>query len=234
VAGLPWLHKLSRLGLSAGTPADESNAGLDTAIERLEGELEDLGTVHSARFERRVQQILDGLAQTGATGFENAQVLLGTLLGYEAGNTDENSGPDPWWVLDGKRGVVFEDYTDCASDDPAISTTKVRQASGHPRWLQSQEGLAEVVFWPVIVSPAKRLEAGAKRLASDVYYRSVDEFRTWAEDALTVIRQLRRSFRGAGDLAWRAEAKEAYVTNSLTPNGVIARACACKLSDVGQ
>jgi hypothetical protein len=232
-AGLPWLHKLSRLGQPEGGASDEANAGLDAAIEHLERELEDLGTVHSGRFERRVQKILDGLGQKAANRFEEAQVLLGGLLGYTADNTTEDSGPDPWWVLDGERGIVFEDYTDCTSPDPAISTSKVRQAKGHPEWLKSKEGLADVSFAPVIVSPVERLETSAMPLAAGVHFWSVDDFRDWAGDALTVIRHLCRTFPGSGDLAWRAESKEAYVTNGLTPNAIMAKACARKLSELG-
>ena len=38
---------------------------------------------------------------------------------------------------------------------------------------------------------------------------SLEDFRRWAEEALVVIRDLRRDFQEPGDLAWRAQAARA-------------------------
>lgn len=221
--GVSWLHELARIGLFDEEDDDTGDAFLDSAIEGLECQLETLGTVHDSKFEKCVKEILDGLHQTSARPFEKAQVLLGQLLGYTANNSDDDSAPDPWWVLTDKSGIVFEDYTDC-NEDAVISTEKVRQAVSHPNWLVAQEKYAQVEFVPVFLSPSRTLGAGARPAAANCYYWAMNDFVDWANDAITVVRKVRRSFQSPGDLAWRAEAKEAYMQHGLNPIAILERA----------
>jgi len=231
-SGIPWLSELGRIGLSQGVAADDENGDLDLAIERLEERIESLGTVHDGKFERYVQQIMAGLRQKKASEFERAQVQLGDLLGYEAGNSDEQSAPDPWWILGETFGLVFEDYTDC-NEDATISTTKVRQAASHPKWFAGKAEYSGTNFTPVLVTTSKQLDVNAIPFARGVSYWDVEDFVQWADEAITTVRLLRRSFSGPGDLAWRAEAKRVYKEKGLTPKGILEHATANKLADLG-
>lgn len=231
--GVSWLHELARIGLFDEEAADTSDAYLDSAIESLERQLELLGTVHDSKFERRVKEILDGLNQTSAGPFERAQVLLGLLLGYRADNSDDDSAPDPWWVLTDTEGIVFEDYTDC-SDGAVISTEKVRQSASHPDWLADRNEYANVQFAPIFLTPSQTLGAGARPVAVNCYYWEMGDFVAWAENAISVVRDVRRSFQSPGDLAWRAEAKEAYVRGGLNPAAILERARRTRLNTLSE
>ena len=57
---------------------------------------------------------------------------------------------------------------------------------------------------------------------SEVALWKIDDFRKWADNALTVVRQLRATFPGPGDLVWRAEAATAYMENVIDPTGLLA------------
>jgi hypothetical protein len=229
--GVSWLHGLARIGLLDEEADIAGDAYLDSAIEGLERQLESLGTVHDSRFERRIKEILDGLHQTSSRSFERAQVLIGQLLGYEAGNSEDDSAPDPWWVLTDTKGIVFEDYTDCKID-AVISTEKIRQAVSHPAWLAERVEFKTVEFDPVLLTPSQVLGAGARPVAAKCYYWEMNDFVTWANNAITVIRNVRRSFQNPGDLAWRAEAKEAYVKGGLTPTAILERARSTQLNEL--
>ncbi len=231
--GVSWLHGLARVGLLDESAKDTGDSFLDSAIEGLERQLETLGTVHDSKFEKCVKEILDGLHQTSARPFERAQVLLGQLLGYTADNSDDDSAPDPWWVLTDSSGIVFEDYTDC-NKGAVISTEKVRQAASHSGWLAAQEKYTQVQFAPVFLTPSQSLGAGARPVAANCYYWEMDDFVAWADDAITVIREIRRSFHSPGDLVWRAEAKEAYMRSGLNPTAILERALRIGLSTISE
>jgi hypothetical protein len=86
---------------------------------------------------------------------------------------------------------------------------------------------AEVI--PVLVSPVTAVAKSSTPHLSEVRYWGLGEFRSWARAAIGVVRQLRRTFPGAGDLAWRAEAMTQFRANKLDPDGflndVLARRC---------
>jgi hypothetical protein len=57
-------------------------------------------------------------------GKDEAQVLLGEHLGFEAGKREDDASPDPWWrVRD--VAIVFEDHAN-AGADAVIDATKAR------------------------------------------------------------------------------------------------------------
>jgi hypothetical protein len=230
--GVSWLHKLKRYGLANAIEGKFDDSSLDSVIERLEQQLENLGMANDRRFDQRVKNIFEGLNQTTAGPFENGQVLLGRLLGYSAENSSDDSAPDPWWILNNTEGIVFEDYTDCKKG-AVISTEKARQAASHPGWLNAVEDYKNIHFDVVFVTPAKRLGGGARPSADKSYYWEMNDFVAWATKAVTMIRQLRRSFNSPGDLVWRAEAKDAYLREGLNPKSFKERACRDRLSEIG-
>ncbi len=81
--GITWLIGLARGVGVAPTEDERDRATAMGQVERLEGYLQELGTLHNRRFSAREVEIRIGL-QTG-TSFESAQTLLGHHLGFEAG-----------------------------------------------------------------------------------------------------------------------------------------------------
>jgi hypothetical protein len=206
--GIPWLVALAR---GAGPTPSADDAERETQmlqVEQLESSLVKLGTLHNRAFAAREQEIRAALSD--ATTFEQGQVLLGKHLGFAADKRETDASPDPWWAI-GDLVIVFEDHAG-AGADAVVDATKARQAASHPDWIRSNVPGAEAAkIVPVLVTPVSKATSGAMPSLKKVCYWGVDGFRQWAEQALVVIRDLRRTFREPGDLAWRAEAAEALV-----------------------
>ncbi|GAB4208231.1 MAG: hypothetical protein Fur006_66900 [Coleofasciculaceae cyanobacterium] len=74
---------------------------------------------------------------------------------------------------------------------------KIRQAASHPNWIkQNVQLLTNVEIIPVMVTPCKKIESGAVPHTQDVSYWNREEFKNWATHAISVVRDLRRSFPG--------------------------------------
>ena len=101
---VPWLIKMARIAPELQTQEAE-NSALYKQVERTEMELTRLGTVHDRAFAQLEADILNGLlgpqsTQVETRAFENAQVQLGRLLGFDAGKIEADATPDPWWLAD--------------------------------------------------------------------------------------------------------------------------------------
>lgn len=59
--------------------------------------------------------------------------------------------------------------------------------------------------------------SGCQAACRQLCYWSLEDFRRWANEALTVVRELWCTFPGSGDLAWRADAMKAAVTADSIP-----------------
>ncbi len=220
--GVPWLHQLARFTASTAVDAESATSSrLATLIERLERELERLGTVHDRRFDRREREVLDGLTEKDATKFEAAQEALGRLLGYDAGNRESSAAPDPWWLVDEASGFVFEDHSN-ADATGAIGAEKIRQAAGHPNWIRAELPVSSnAQITAILVTPVTAVDRGAVPHLGHLQYWGIDDFREWAKEALATVRALRRTFPGPGDLAWRAEAIAQFQAKRLGPEGIM-------------
>lgn len=213
--GAAGLHVVSPVHESANhdirtmDPSDESI--LWEQIENLEAILERLGTTHDRKFSAYERAILEGLA---SSTFEQAQVQLGTLLGFRAKKVESDGSPDPWWAV-GNLCLVFEDHAN-ASADAVIGAEKARQAKGHPDWLRANAPeVAHCNIWPILVTPATKMMSGASPHLDAVSLWPLDEFRQWGEAAVSVIRTIRRTFREPGDVDWRENAKNHLIENGL-------------------
>ncbi|MBI5792544.1 MAG: DEAD/DEAH box helicase family protein [Rhodocyclales bacterium] len=207
-AGIPWLIGLARGGAAAApTPEEIGHGTLLLQVEQLEGHLVKLGTLHNRDFSARENAIREGLSD--AKTFEQAQVLLGEHLGFIAGKREDDASPDPWWIV-GNIALVFEDHANAKGETSVIDATKARQAGSHPDWLREHvPASVGADIQPVLVTPAKRAKEGAMPHLGKVAHWDLGDFRRWAEEALVVIRDLRRDFQEPGDLAWRAQAAQA-------------------------
>ncbi|NKA76085.1 P-loop containing nucleoside triphosphate hydrolase [Ralstonia solanacearum] len=205
--GIPWLIALARGGSATPNAEEENQTTVMLQVEQLETQLVKLGTLHNRTFSAREREIREGL-QDGER-FEQAQVLLGEHLGFSAGKRESDASPDPWWIVGG-IALVFEDHANAKGNTSIIDATKARQAASHPNWMREHvPASAGASILPVLVTPAKSATEGAIPHLNGVAHWDLEEFRAWAETALTTVRELRRSFREPGDLAWRAQAADA-------------------------
>lgn len=208
---LPWTSSLlPPAELSEVVSIEDQELGRQ--IERIEAKLLALGTTQDRRFSRAEKRILEGLQNND--GFEQAQLELGQMLGFIAGNTEIDAAPDPWWLCEG-HGLVFEDYVGAEQD--SLGADKARQAASHPTWLREKvEEAKDCVIMPVIVAPVTKAHDGAFPHLTAVSFWSSEDFQKWAGHALGVLRELKKTLPGEGDLAWRAQAAKALVEGGLS------------------
>lgn len=219
--GIAWLVALSRFQSDAEQIPDD-NTSVFTQLERVELLLAQLGNVHTRKYDRYERYILDGLSSTEKVQFEGAHEKLGELLGFDVGNVETDGAPDPWWIA-GKICFVFEDHQGAQSKSD-LDTTKARQAASHPNWMRTNVNLPEdTECVSVLVTPVSTAKEGAMPHLNEVALWPIDEFRQWATAALAVMRGLRTKFVEPGDLAWRAEAAEAFEQNGLDAKALLVK-----------
>lgn len=227
-----WLAKLSHN--ETAVVSTKHDISLQSVIERLEARLTELGTVHDKKFADEERFIIENIQMAEARPFEAAHERVGRLLGYQAGNQESTGAPDPWWIADDSLCFIFEDHSN-ASSSSLLDVTKARQVSSHPNWVRANIQLdhdADVV--PVLISPVAKADSDALPHLKNVSFWPIDEFRDWVLNSLRVVRDLRREFPGAGDLAWRAQAMELYRQHQIDPEGLraflVARCAQSELS----
>lgn len=214
-----WLNSLVG-SLEASESSEEDVRGEEThrQVETIMDNFMLMGTATNHKFEKKAAKISDQLSD--AKNFEIALVELGTLLGFTAGNDESDAAPDPWW-LGFKVGIVFEAHAG-GEDSTVFGATKARQAAGHPKWLKKMvPGTAEMELVPILITPCKKVKSGAVPHLEDVRYWELSKFREWAIHAIAVLRELKGTYPGEADLAWRAEAASRLETESLTLGGML-------------
>ncbi|PLS22527.1 DEAD/DEAH box helicase [Neptunicoccus cionae] len=215
-----WLNALVRdvSGLEDDV-GPHQNTEVLKQVEALEQQFLTMGTVNNIKFEKRVAQALAEL--DSANTFEAGQVSLGILLGFSAGNDESDAAPDPWWLGD-TLGVVFEAHAD-GTETTVFGANKARQAASHPKWIKANvPGVGDAEISPVLVTPCTSAKSGAEPHLDDVGYWKLSSFRTWALRATDVLRELKGTFPGEGDLLWRDEAVQKLVNEGLTLEAIIA------------
>jgi len=222
ISTIRWLTGLSRIGLTIESE-EHTDQKLMRVVERLESRLEELGTANDLKFEAEIKSILSGLAaEESAKIFEDAQVKLGELLGFQAGNNESTGAPDPWWVVDDDLCIVFEDHTGVKEGNTTIGVNKVRQAASHPNWIRQNVPVSQKAhIVPVLVTPCSIVDDHALPHAENLSYWNLNKFIEWAENAISVVRKLRRSFPGAGNLFWFSDAITAYKDAGLDPANMV-------------
>ncbi len=209
-----WLSTLSREVSGLENEARPyQNTEVLKQVELLEQQFLAMGTVNNAKFERKAAKVQQELNH--ANTFEAGQVGLGTLLGFSAGNEETDAAPDPWW-LGGKLGIVFEAHAD-GSETTVFGATKARQAASHPKWIRKNIlGTESMEILPILVTPCTTAKSGAEPHLDDVLYWELCSFRRWAEQAVNVLRDLKGTFPGEGDLIWRDETVQRLIKDGLT------------------
>lgn len=228
-----WLIELANT-TTAQKPKQLENICLIAIVERLEVFLEKCGTVNNRKFEVEAMKITTQLNSGKSHDFEKGHELLGTFLGYEAGNKETTAAPDPWWIADRQLCIIFEDHSP-KNIESRIGANKVRQAESHPKWVKEKlELLDTATIISVMISPRSQVEKDAVPFAGEVRYWNQNDFKKWAFNAISVVRELRKNFPGRGDLAWRAEACEAFKRNNIAPEQLIGNILKNKLRDLEQ
>lgn len=229
---VPWLKRLTKTSEQAiDTSSKDDSPELALVIERMETAFEKVGKSTSKKIESRFLAIREGLARTdSAEPFEQAQLLLGELLGYQAYKSEDDSAPDPCWVITESEGLVFEDYTAPTSEKPRIGKAKILQAKGHPDWLKQQ--FPKVTFKVIMCSATADITLDSKPFEAGVCFLGTDDMRRFAEEAIRVIRLLWDSFPGSGDSQWRSSAATILRDNAFAPRDVIKRLTQTQLSSV--
>lgn len=219
--GIPWLVSLAHRNNENSTTDEQDQAAVMLQVERIEAYLNKLGTVHNRAFSAREREIREGLQDESS--FEMAQVFLGEHIGFAAGKRETDASPDPWWMI-GDLVVVFEDHAGADVRKATIDATKARQAASHPDWIRDYVPGAKGArkIQSVLVTPARKAKSGAIPHLGRVAYWHLEDFRDWAEQTLVLVRELRRTFREPGDLAWRAEAAEALSDVIADAPGLVA------------
>ena len=210
--GIPWLVSLSRFQV-ATSEEDKRNATVMRQIEGVETALVSLGKLHNREFAKREREILEGLDDPKK--FENAQRLLGDLLGFSTGKVETDGSPDPWWLCD-ELGIVFEDFVATTSAAPFVDTKKARQAASHPDWMEANVPAAKKAkVLAVLVTSATKASRGAFPSLKKVSYWELQHFRKWAVQAINTVRELRTTFTEPGDIDWRVKAAEAFEAHGI-------------------
>ncbi|WP_231950085.1 DEAD/DEAH box helicase [Paraburkholderia caribensis] len=209
---ISWLTEFARREVNDAVTTDAADFALQRQVERLGAELTRLGATHDREYAKKEKSILEGLLLPAQ--FEQAQVDLGSLLGFIAGKIEDEGSPDPWWICE-SRCIVFEDYVNTTTAGE-LDVTKARQATSHPDWMRAHVGAAaDCEFLPVLVSPARNIRKAAVPHAGGLAYWQQEDFQKWAETALQTVRELRATFFEQGDLVWQANA-----ANLLKERGV--------------
>lgn len=217
-SSLPWFRRLARLNQSVNIYNQPADPYLPYMIDQLEIQIEGMG-VSNQKFEKKVSEILANLANPEATQFELGHVELGRLLGYFAENSTSDSAPDPWWVVDEKICIVFEDKS---KGDSPISVNKTRQVESHPMWIKDRVKLADnAKIIPIMITTGKTIDINAIPIATNSLYWHIDDFRQWAETAINAVRKLKNSFSGIGNMFWRSEAERLIKEAMFDPESII-------------
>lgn len=215
---LRWLVGLSHASSSTtqATVQDE-DAGVTALVERIEIIFDELGTIHDRKYDAEERAILDAILQTDdGLVFEGGHERLGKMLGFIAGNSTDEAAPDPWWIAD-DIVFVFEDHAE-ANSGTVFPAKKARQAASHPDWLRENLALSEnIEIIPILITPCTKTSKGAMPTLRKVRYWSRDQFCVWAQEALRTLRDLRRTFPGVGNLAWRTKAVASLKAASIAP-----------------
>lgn len=212
---LKWMVTLAKSsGIKSEDVIDESD--LNSVIEKFEKQIKKFGLTSNRKYDKEEQLILDGIMNEDAKKFEEAQKRLGLLIGFEAGNIEDDASPDPWWILSDNLCIVFEDHSEGTAE--YFSATKARQATTHDNWIKENLPVdKDIEIIKVLITPVKKAHKGAFPHLKDVYLWTLDDFRAWTTIILGELRARRNEFSSEGDLFWRVDIKDCYIKNKLSP-----------------
>jgi hypothetical protein len=189
-----WFAKLANK-VSKGTIEIHDNTVEIEQFDNMQSLFLKDGLVHNGKFDKREQRVRSYLISGDSSKFEESVVELGKLLGFTSGKVEEEGSPDPYWLLNDNQIIVFEANNE-ASEESVLSTTKARQAATHDNWLKANLELDDTVkIHQVLITPKVKFSDGAisQIIGSGLSLWTLNEFVEWANNALTVVREVRKS-----------------------------------------
>lgn len=219
VRNLPFGN--SGIGLNEETVSKDSQMD-EMALQALETNLVEMGLTNRIKFSEAKNFILDNLQQDNAKKFEAGHVKLGELLGFDSQNSEESGAPDPRWLIGDMICFVFEDHIK-EKDGKTITLDKARQAALHPNWVKKNINVlrddSEII--PVLITNADVSSPECQTHLEGVVIWPLNEFRTWAKEALSTIHKLRVGLTGHGDVFWRNNAAFELKKIAATPSSLM-------------
>lgn len=228
--GIIWFADL----LSSASPEEATNcynSHFYDIVERLEESIQTIRSKNNA-FENRAREILDGLLSDGKT-FETAHCNLGSIMGFDAHNSQEKSAPDPYWIVNDHLCIVSEDKI-YETNTKKIPAEHVKQAAQHATWIRKNVATLskDATIITLFVSNSKTMEDDARTFAENIFYVNRDEFYKWATRAMDSLRTVRSSFQVPGDSEWRSKAEKTFEDSGVTPDAFIKFATQTPLSSI--
>jgi hypothetical protein len=205
----------------AAAPSERWRDRNIVVLERFVEQISTLGLGNDVKFEPLIHRILEGL-DGDSSQFEQSQIELGCLLGYDAAKLAVDGAPDPYWRVDRSLVVVFEDHSS-GDVDGTFPINKARQAAGHERTIRKHLDLAkDAEVYTVLVTPAARAAEEALQHLADVYLLSKKDYTTWAHRAVETVRAIRATMGGNANLEERARTLDALLRAKLAPESLVA------------
>jgi len=216
-----WLHRIkNRTNDDSGEKIDVPTLAL---VERLESQFVKAGKKNAFNIEKAIGLSLDLIGRDDSTSFENGQVQLGKILGFDSGKIKEDGSPDPWWKISDDLCIVFEDYTEGRTSSE-LCITKARQAASHHDWVMANLKMnKDAITLVFLVGKITKVHDGAMVYLDDVAFWNTDDFRAWSKESLSVIRDLWSTFPESGNLFWRQSAVDIISKSSFSTIKLINR-----------
>lgn len=224
-----WFSKIA-YKISNGSVDVPDNTVEIEQFDNMQNLFQNDGLVHNGKFDKREQRVRAYLTSGDSTKFEESMVELGKLLGFTSGKVEEEGSPDPYWMLSDSDIVVFEANNE-ASYESFLSTTKARQAATHDNWLRANLELDDnVCIHQVLVTPKVKLSTGAvsQIVGSGLSLWNLDDFNSWANSALSIVREVRKSCSTQNLLA-KPECLDLIEKNGLSSKKILKHLSTLKL-----
>lgn len=186
-----WLRRVAtRRGEGKPIPPDDCGNS-----DGIWNELDRLGWA-GPKFRSHIEGMLGLVSQREHKQFHEGLERLGRCLGAEATRSNEQGAPDVVWSFEGAH-FAFEAKTEKGSDG-ALSKKEVLQARGHIDWVKAKlaDGGESTRIESIIISPTRDLDAAAKPHAGNVLWLHPDAVLTLANDAATLLQEVRQAFHG--------------------------------------
>ena len=175
-----------------------------------------------SKFESKIKMIVNDLSSMDGNTFERGHRDLGEMLGYISINVNSTAAPDPYWIVNQNLCIVSEDKI-YATEESEIPVKHVKEAMGHKSWILTNEKRigkqCEVIT--IMLTNTEIIEDGARTFAKDIWYVNREDFVKWALDALSAIREMRRTFIESGDMEWRNNANNIMNLHKTTPKNFL-------------
>jgi hypothetical protein len=218
---ISWFAALTRIEIMAGL-VSEVDEPLRCAAENIEELLIQLG-LHGPKFEKITKESLDLINKNESVPFAQGLEQLGKFLGFESWRPQAQGAPDCIWSLSDKVCIALEAKSE-ETLEGAIPIRDAREAKGHADWVSSNVKLIDGAKTLVIlVSPRSMISKEALPHAKRVYYVSVAEMRTLAQQASGVLRTIRAQSTERAEGALRANIQQRLLDEQLDPQKILER-----------